>query len=291
MRRRPLLIVLLAVAQVLVLLSGVGLAARRFATAPFEHDGMYVLLLLGSDQGPPRSGSVLQGRADGFHVLVVPADRSQATILSFPRDTYVPVPGVGRTKINAALTRGPGTVVATVEAVTGLAVDDWVVTGFGGLANAIDELGGLTVDVEQRLRDPFSGSNFQKGVQRLDGGQVLAYSRDRKSRPNGDFGRSMGQANVLRSLHRQLVGDGLSPTRVIGLAATFRRYTVSSLSAERLFQLGGLAASMDPDSVTSVLVPGRVGVAGAASVVRLTAEAERLFADLRDDGKLAPRLT
>lgn len=288
-RRTRVVATVLAAVQVVVLAAATATAARRYVAAPLDDHDAYVLLVLGSDEGPPRAGTALRGRADGFHLLVVDADRSAVSILSFPRDSWVEVPGVGRAKINTALTRGPETAAATAEAVTGLDVDDWIVTGFHGLIAAVDELGGLTIDVEQRLHDPVgASSDLQPGVQHLDGWQTLTYTRDRKSRPDGDIGRSESHARVLQAAHAQLTADGASAADVARLVSIVRRHTATSISTPRLFQLTALALTLPPEAITRRVVPGEVGRAGAASVIRLTAGAEALFADLRDDGLLEP---
>lgn len=280
-------VALLLVAQLAILTVATATASRRFVSAPLDGDDPYVLLVLGSDAGPPRSGSADTGRADGFHLVVLDGTREHVSILSFPRDSYVEIPGMGRTKINASLTRGPDTAVATAEKLTGIAVDDWIVTGFHGFIAAVDELGGVTVDVEERLYDPAgSSSDLQPGPQELDGWQALTYTRDRKSRSNGDFGRAESHARFLQALHRQIRAEGPDAARLVELVSTLRRHTATSIPADRLFRLAGLAVDIDPANVTRVNVPGRVGTAGAASVVRLTPEAEGLFADLREDGRL-----
>lgn len=283
---RRLAVLLLAVCQVLLLGGGVVAAAYRIAAAPLSDDGPYVLLALGSDQGPPRAGSALAGRADAFQLIVVAPDRSAVTILSFPRDSYVPIPGLGTRKINAALTRGPETAVAAVEGLTGIGVDDYAVTSFAGFAAAVDQVGGLRIDVEHRLRDPFSGTNLQPGEQVLHGGQALAYARDRKSRPGGDFGRTEAQARALQALHGQLRADRPSADRLAELIGVFNRNTATSIPLTRQFQLAHLMLSIDPAAVTRVVVPGYNDFAGSAAIVRLSGGAYALFEDLRDDGKL-----
>lgn len=284
---RRLLVGLLALAQVLVLAVASTAAVGRWVALPLDDDGMYVLLVMGSDQGPPRTGSVLNGRADGIHLVVVDEAREHASIISFPRDSYVPVRGMGTTKVNAMLTRGPETAVGTMEDLTGLDVDDWIVTGFDAMIIGVDEFGGVQLDVEQRLADPAANTDLQPGVQRLSGWKALGYSRDRKSRSDGDIGRSRGQANVLRAMHRELVEDATSPTRLMDIAGILRRHTASSISTDRLVRLGMTALRIDPADVAHQMVPGYVSTAGAASVIRLTDGAYGLFADLREDGLLA----
>lgn len=263
------------------------LAVEKWVALPIDDDGMYVLLVMGSDQGPPRSGSVLEGRADAIHLVVLDEQREHVSIMSFPRDIFVPVRGMGTTKINAMLTTGPETAVGTMEDLTGLDVDDWIVTGFDAMIIGVDEFGGIHHEVEQRLNNAKANTNMQPGMQRLPGFAALAYTRDRGSRSNGDVGRSTGQGRLLASMHRELLDDATSPARLVDFAGILRRHTVSSIPADRLIRLGVTALRIDPDKVAQSTVPGVVGTAGDASVIRLTPDAAVLFEDVRTDGRFA----
>lgn len=286
-RRR--LVALLVFAQIAVLGGAAVAAVDRWLTMPLDDDGMYALLVLGSDIGPPtRAGAARNGRADAIHLVVVDQAREHVSIISFPRDSYVPVRGMGTTKINAMLTRGPENAVGTVEDLTGIDIDDYVLTGFAAVIAGVDEFGGVEVDVEQRLYDPSgSSTDLQPGVQKLVGWQTLAYSRDRHSRPNGDIGRSTAQSKVLRAMHEKLVAEDPSPARVVDYVSMFRRHTETSIPTDRLFRLAVLALTIDPANVAQVTLPGNIGTAGAASVYRLSDGAFGIFADVREDGVLA----
>lgn len=271
----------------LLLLGGAAAAGRIVLTAPLDDGDAYVFLALGSDEGPPREDTAYTGRSDGTHLLVVSPDRSQVTILSFPRDIWVRVPGHRFDRINKALeVGGPERSVQTIEQVTGLDVDDWAVTNFDAFITAINELNGLQITVEQRLRDRFSGTNLQPGPQRLNGADALAYARDRKSRSGGDFARSAAHGRLLAALHAQVVAEVHSPARLMELIATFQRTTRSSLTADRLVRLAGLLYQIPPEAVRLQPVPAYITNVGAASVAKMTSRADTIFADLRQDGVL-----
>ena len=255
------------------------------ASRPFDDD-QYALLVMGSDMGPWRPQSVLDGRSDALHLVVVTPSEGSASILSFPRDLYVPVPGLGSTRINAALTRSPETAVETVESLTGVAVDDWIVTGMGAFTRGIDAFGGLRVDVPQRLN--VDANVVPAGVQDLDGMGTLVFTRDRKSRSDGDFGRNRAQAEVLALLHRELVAQRPSPAQLMTHVDTLRRHTVSSIPGPRYPILASVALRIEPERVVRAQVPGVNANRGGAAVVVPTGGAETLFADLRDDGMLTP---
>ncbi len=286
--RRRLALLGLVIAQIAVLGAGSVVASARWVAAPLDDDDEYVLAVLGSDAGPPRSGRAVTGRADAIHLIIIPADRGSASIISIPRDSYVPVRGIGRTKINAGLTKGPEAMVGTLEDLTGLEIDDWIVTGFKGFEGIVNGMDGVTLHVEQRLRDSKGAhSDLQKGTQTLTGKQALAYSRDRKSRSDGDFGRNRAQAKVLQSIHSQLVADGVSPVEMVQMAALLRRTTVSSIPPDRLLRLAAVAAAIPSSRVAREQAAGRAGWAGRASVVYLRDSAYATFADVREDGMLS----
>ncbi|MFN2557725.1 MAG: LCP family protein [Nitriliruptorales bacterium] len=262
-------------------------AVTGMLAAPVDRDGMIALLALGSDAGPYRPGSPLSARADAIHLVVISPDRRQVSILDIPRDTQAAVPGRGRTKINACLNGGPERCAQTVAALTGIPIDAWFLTDFRGLQSAIDLFGGLHIDVEQRLRDPFAGTDLQPGPQLLGGGAVLAYSRDRHSRPNGDVGRSVAQSRVLMALHRQILAENPPVIRVAELVELLRRTTVSNARPDLQLRLAYLALTIPAENVRSTVLQGRASSAGGASVAVLTEAAHATIADVRADGILA----
>jgi LCP family protein required for cell wall assembly len=277
MMRTPLLAVIAAVLVAAAPAAAVlGLSGR-----PLDGD-RYTILVMGSDQGPWRSGTVLGGRADAIHLVSVVPSQNAAAILSFPRDSYVPVPGLGTNRINASLTRGPDTAVETLESLTGIKIDDWIVTGMSAFHSGVSDFGGVEIDVPQRLR--IDNNTLDAGLQRLDGPNALLYGRDRKSRSDGDFGRNRAQAELLAAMHSELVARDPSPLELLQAIVTLRQNTVSSMPAGRVPVLAATALSIDPAKVTRRQAPGRNANRGGAAVVVLGGGAETLFADLRDDG-------
>lgn len=284
---RPVAFVAVGLVALIVASTTVAWAAERWIAAPVDDDAI-VLLVLGSDAGPNRPGDPLAGRADGFHLLVVSPDHQHVSIVDVPRDAYVPVPGRGNSKINACLVGGPERCVAAAEGLFGVGVDHWLLTDFQGLAAAIDLYGGLTVDVEQRLQDPFSGTDLQSGPQELDGGQVLAYTRDRKSRPGGDFARTASHSTVLTSLHRQIVSEEPSVTGTAELVEILSSTVVSSMDPGTTLRLAYLSQRIPPENVVTRVLGGVPSSAGGASIVAITDAGRATIADLQDDMRLTP---
>jgi LCP family protein required for cell wall assembly len=122
-------------------------------------------------------------------------------LISIPRDSYVPIPGFGDYKINAALGfGGPSLLIKTVENVTGLRINHYVGIGFLGLVNVVNGVGGVRICLTTGLHDPASGANFKAGCQTMDGAQALAFVRDRHSFLDEDLQRMQDQRAFLKAL-------------------------------------------------------------------------------------------
>jgi len=266
---------------------GVLSAAQRYAAAPLDADGVYTMLLIGSDDGPPRNSSPLSARADALHVLVVSEDRKHVTIMDIPRDAWIDVPGRGTDKINSSLNAGPENVVTTIENWMGVEIDNWILSDFQGFVIAIDELGGVEISVEQRLNDPIGAhSNLYPGPQTLRGLDALSYVRDRKSRPDGDFGRARAQSDMLQALHEQIRKESPGIRRLAQLLSVVRRTTVSDISATRMLRLAYLAMELPPEAIAHIVLPGTDGRVGSAAVTFMDPEADAVIADVIADGVL-----
>ncbi len=242
------------------------------------------ILLLGSDARP---GEPIAGeRTDSIHILAINPAKKRASIVGFPRDSYVPIPDHGLNKINTAMFYG-GTSLAvqTVEDLTGIKLDYYALTSFGGFQGMINGIGGLTVDVPFSMHDTYSHADFEPGVQTLDGGQALAFARDRHSLPEGDFGRSENQGRLMISSLMQFRKQfGKDPSRVLTWLGAGLRNLTTNVPLDQLLSLAFTASTINPKHVTNIVLPGTTGMAGSTSIVNLTSQATAIFNDLKNDG-------
>jgi LCP family protein required for cell wall assembly len=155
-------------------------------------------------------GDTGNGRTDTIMVVHVPAmgSNSPTTMVSIPRDSFVPIPGYGRDKINAAFSMGGAQLLAeTIEQATGLRVDHYAEIGFSGFAGLVDALGGVTVCPRAPIDDPLAGIDLPAGCQRLEGRDALGYVRSRAT-PRADLDRMADQREFMSALLHRAV----SPT-------------------------------------------------------------------------------
>ncbi|MEP9383938.1 LCP family protein [Nocardioides cheoyonin] len=142
------------------------------------------------------------------------------TLVTIPRDSYVPIPGHGSSKINAAFAwGGPKLLVRTIEQDTGIRIDGYVEIGMGGLVNLVDAVGGITICPKTNMDDKLAGLHVKKGCQDADGVKALAYSRSRHAQKLGDLGRGEAQSEVIGQIGSKIATPAtlLNPFRLHGL--------------------------------------------------------------------------
>lgn len=244
------------------------------------------VLVLGSDARPNEAVDRLH--ADSIHIVSLNPRKKGGAIVGIPRDAYVQLPGRGKARINDAMVYGgPDLQVETVEAVTGIRFDYYMLTSFPGLVNLVNGVGGITVQIPYDMQDSASGSDFAQGPNELSGAEALSFTRNRKSARNGDFGRSFNQGLLIRAALKEMRKDVRDdPVKLLRWMGTGIREIEMDLEFDELFDLATTALSVNPKNVNNAVVPGGVGFAGEASVVFLGGAADEVFADIRDDGLL-----
>ncbi|HKI91877.1 MAG TPA: LCP family protein, partial [Gaiellaceae bacterium] len=155
------------------------------------------ILLLGTDHATNgQAGRSSDEHSDSMMLLRTDPGRHRLVYLSIPRDLRATIPGYGDQKINAAMQIGGAPLaVKTVQAFTGLDVNHVVIVDFGSFQKLIDAVGGIDVNVPEKILSnkfdcPFPASRcaswpgwkFRKGVQHMDGHRALIYSRIRENK-------------------------------------------------------------------------------------------------------------
>ncbi len=152
-------------------------------------------LIVGNDAGPGREGA----RSDVMVLVHVPDDHRDVTLIHFPRDLYVDIPGKGKNKLNAAYAFGGAPLlVTTMQNMLGIEVDHVAMLGFEGFKSMTDAVGGVDVNVAEPSVS--NGFTFNKGTMHMGGDQALAFVRERKQLSEGDISRGQRQLAFIKAL-------------------------------------------------------------------------------------------
>jgi LCP family protein required for cell wall assembly len=225
-------------------------------------------------------------RSDTIMVLHIPANGLPAVLVSLPRDSYVPIPGNGYNKINAAYSfGGPKLLAQTVETVTGLHIDHYMGIGFGGLVNAVNAVGGVRMCLPHAMTDPAAGLHLKAGCQTLDGAEALGFVRSRHLFAGQDLQRIQDQRLFLSALLRKLTSPGTIINPFASLPAAFG--TAGALTVDKgthLYQLLEVAFALRHPETTTVPIANANYFTPAGDAVKWdTPNALKLFNDLRTD--------
>jgi LCP family protein required for cell wall assembly len=192
-------------------------------------------------------------RSDTIMVLHIPSN-GRPVLISLPRDSYVPIPGYGYNKINAAFSiGGPALLAKTVQNITGLRIDHYMGIGFGGFVRVVNAVGGVRMCLPRPLTDPAAGLHLHKGCQVLDGAEALGYVRSRHLFPTQDLQRIQDQRLFLAALLRKLTSTGvmLNPFQSYPAAAA----VIGSLTVDQgtsLYQLVQTAFALRHPITTTI---------------------------------------
>lgn len=261
-------------------------------------------LLVGSDNRadlPPErqselttGGDVGGGRTDTIMLVHIPALTANVptVLVSVPRDSYVPIPGYGNDKINAAFSLGgPQLLVQTIEQATGIRLDHYIEIGFGGFADVVDAIGGVTMCLAEPIDDPLAGINLPAGCQRLDGRNALGYVRTRAT-PRADLDRMVHQREFMSAIFARAASPRvwLNPLHWLPLKdALVDAVTVDT--GAHVWDLARLAWALRGSAVTTTVPIAGFSTGSSGDVVVWDSDAaSRLFEALKSDSPLAEDL-
>ncbi len=281
------------------------------------------LVVIGSDV---RSGenALIGGEAEGMRsdstiVAHISADRSRMDLVSIPRDSRVQIPSClyydgtsSRTqsaRFNAAFSIGAANqdigeaaacTVNTVQSLTGIPIDGWVVVDFAGFRNMVNALGGVEMCIPNDMDSDKAGLHVTAGVQRLDGFTALAFAR---ARTGTGLGNGNGSDIMRLGRQQQLLGSiarGVFAKNLLTDSPALYRFLTSalqSLAADTntgtLSNLAGLAWSLrhiPPANITFMTIPIAANPDDRNEVV-WTSVADQIWANLAADVPMVPAAT
>jgi len=271
------------------------------------------LLLVGNDSRASASEEELEElnteanagtNTDTMILVHVPADGSKASFVSFPRDSWVQIPGYGYDKLNAAYAYGSQDVpdgasdadvqaagaqllIQTLSSLTGLHIDHYAEVDLLGFFKLSSVVGGVEVNLCEPAQDSYSGVDLPAGVQTISGEQALAFVRQRHGLPLGDFDRIVRQQTFIAGMIRKMLSDdvllNLGKQRELVQAASEALTVDQDLD---LLQLAQQMQSVTAGSIDFQTVPN-VGTddEDGKSIVRLvdTGSLRSFFAALSDE--------
>jgi LCP family protein required for cell wall assembly len=245
-----------------------------------EGDGRVNILVLG--KGGP--GETAPDLTDTLLLASIDPVQNEAALVSVPRDMYVQDQNKYSTKINAIYSNakqarlangnesdsdkqaaedaGLSAVKTAVSEVLGIPVHYYVMVDFKAFEDAINTVGGITVDVKEPLYDQtvawlLDGNPLvaDEGLQTFDGKRALLYARSRKGSARGDFDRTERQREIIVALQNKVLSAGTysNPFKVVELLSTFGDRVRTDLNGleeiKRLYEIG---QQIGPDKIASV---------------------------------------
>jgi LCP family protein required for cell wall assembly len=250
--------------------------------------------------GPPRSDTLM--------VIHVDPEQKTGFLVSFPRDLAVDVPGLGRSKINAAFNEGPQRVVDTLQQNFNVPVHHYIEVDFQSFKGIVDAMGGVPIFIEAPSRDENSGFEFipfnlLPGCYTLDGSTALNYVRSRaleqyidgrwQTDARGDLGRIDRQQRFMKRLATEAFRKSVNSPRT---ALDIADETIPKLKADeglgtddikKLITSFRRVDPNDPNSlemVTFPTVPGPGGTRLGSFLEAKDPDAEAVLARLRRFG-------
>ena len=215
-------------------------------------------LVMGLDEG------VNIHRSDAMMVLHLDPTKNSADIIAIPRDTRVIIPGRGEDKINHAYAYGGGDLARrTAENLLNIKIPYYVSIDIPGLGKMIDDIGGVTIDVEKRMYYVDHSQNLfvdlYPGVQKLDGNKALSYLRFRHD--DGDLQRIGRQQKFIKAITAQILSreNILHSPQLIMKLFSFMDTNLNSkeilglaLSMRKIFEMGEIKMIQIPGSSETI---------------------------------------
>lgn len=251
--------------KMLSLLLAMVLMLCAFPCAQAEDDGSdewFNILLLGTDVRDTAS----YGRTDSMILLSVNTTTNEAKLTSFMRDLWVSMPGrSGKAKLNSACVYGgPTLLMKTLNEHFDLDIEHYALVNLNGMADIIDILGGLHLDVTEAEREALNKGLFdlssKSGMEELkksgkqvllNGNQAVAFARIRQI--DSDYRRTERQRTVLTTLAKRLQEE--NGTTLLSLIPTILKYVETNLDFTQLMSMAYVGFQIDMDNIKEHRVP------------------------------------
>jgi LCP family protein required for cell wall assembly len=236
---------------------------------PWDGASRVTVLMMGLDY---RDWEANEGapRTDTMILLTIDPINRTAGMLSIPRDLWVNIPGgFNYARINTAYQLGevykipgggPQLAMDTVEELLGVPIDYYARIDFSAFERFIDEIGGVKIDVPEKITvDPLGDNNtknLKPGIQTLPGDLALAYARARKTE-GGDFDRAQRQQQVILAIRNRIISFDMLPTLIAKSGVLYNELSSgihTNLTLEESIKLAWLASQIDEDQIRKGII-------------------------------------
>ncbi|MDQ0672898.1 LCP family protein required for cell wall assembly [Pseudarthrobacter siccitolerans] len=274
-----------------------------------DSTGRMQILILGSDTRDGLNGdygtsddSNGYGKSDVMMLMDISEDNKRVSVISFPRDLLVDIPECKDEKtkqtyparsgvmINEAMGEaGIGCAVDTVNKLTGLKVDHFMMADFNAVKELSNAVGGVDVCISDAVYDPDSRLRLPKGTSAVQGEMALAFLRTRHAfADGGDLGRIKAQQGFLSSLTRKIKDEGTlsDPGRMLKIAdVVTQNLTVDEglASVPTLLTIGNRFKDIDVSKVAFVAVPTTPALVDPNRLQIAEPAGAQLFSALKQD--------
>jgi LCP family protein required for cell wall assembly len=251
----------------------------------------FTMLLVGSDSRNIAGGSQfaqsgvntasLGQRSDTIIVArVVPAAR-QITLMSIPRDLWVPIKGMGTNRVNAAFNNGPQLLVSTIEHDLRIPINHYAEVNFDTFKAIAQAVGGVHVWFPTPAKDVYSGLYMAPGCQLLNGIASLAFVRSRHyqyytdgywhSEAASDLAREQRQQYFLKRLADKAKGEFTNPVALNNIVSGITGNLVvdDKLSNGDLLALAKTFRGIGSSGIPSITLPTTPAVIDGNDVLQL----------------------
>ncbi len=251
-----------------------GSVPRFTPPAPNRQERLNILLLgvdkRPDEQGPPRTDTII--------VVSIDQKTGQTSMLSIPRDLWVPIPGYNiNAKINMAYAigelrkypgGGPALVKKTVSDLIGYPIHYYAMVDFNGFRKLIDLIGGIEVCVPKTIHDEkfptedygYETLHIEAGCQHMDGDLALKYARTRHV--DSDYGRARRQQQVIMAVRDKILQANMLPTLIAHIPEILHNLSGSvetDIPLDRLIALARLAQKIQPEDIQREVIDNRYG--------------------------------
>ena len=250
---------------VLALVLAIGCCSTAMAGASLTSEGdWWNILLLGCDSYSTNNHT----RSDSMIIVSINRETQQVKMTSLMRDTWVPVPGTKsrhRKLTELCAVGGPELTIQAIDECFGVEIDDYALISMEGIAEVIDILGGVDIDVTEAERKALNKGLFDlsslSGMEKLEesgenvhlnGNQATAFARIRKI--DSDYVRTERQRTVLLAMAEK-IKNGATITTLLSVVNVMLNYVETSLTTDEIVEIGKLGLGLDLSTVEELRLP------------------------------------